>query len=757
MSTIAYTSGSKTTPGLFVGASFDSYVAKQLTIRKKIIGKESERSNEQIVYLNAKNSWVRLSSSVDVDNSIEVAKNNVLQGGTISVDSNTTTNKIGIKGGIGKGSKFAYNLTDELGYRPMAGITSVDIISKSRFGTLRDANVSFNCWTLEQLQIMEQLYMRPGYSVLLEWGHTIYYDNTEKYQTQFTPINFFDTSLTKEKIYSLIKTNKERSGCNYDAVFGFVKNFNWSIRDDGGYDCTVNIVAIGDVIDSLKINTNLNTTILTKNPTSTSTNPIEANKERSDLHRVLYSIYQRYGIRNGKNDMRNDSTISSYFEKDLMLSDPTLFSVWNIDFKNTSSQKSIYITLGALCSIINKNCLLYNNSGVPLISIYVDTAYTRAFYHKDQISIDPAVCLVPSAENGIFSLNYKNITNALKWNIIGEDGLSMILFRIPININIVCEILNEISDSSKTGEVSIQKLLQQLLDKVSKSLGNVNDFNVSYDSEFNKIVIYDMTRIPGYKLLAFEIPTYGLDSVVLDYKIYSEIFPEMSTMISIAAQNGGSALSIDGSSLSLFNERLNDRIMDNSRNVLKTTTPFYGTRGLNNVEDPQNEQEKVRKRNKELFLDRINKIRNYLNTSVDVFNYNSTDAVAMYSILGDHLKYMKSIQKPYRTTALIPIKIDLTLDGISNIKIGETFTIPPNRLPSDYNGRVAFIVVGVSHNVTNKWVTKITGQMMPTGMYDSGVSPMDAEMLITAKAEIGKQVAKIENTQNAPGNIQFNR
>ena len=37
-------------------------------------------------------------------------------------------------------------------------------------------------------------------------------------------------------------------------MFGKVRNFSWEAQTDGSYRCTVEIISLGDIIDSLKIN-----------------------------------------------------------------------------------------------------------------------------------------------------------------------------------------------------------------------------------------------------------------------------------------------------------------------------------------------------------------------------------------------------------------------------------------------------------------------------------------------------------------------
>ncbi len=55
-----------------------------------------------------------------------------------------------------------------LGIRPQPGIISAKIHSHNRFGSLRTAVVSYVCWSKEQLDILELLYMRPGMTVLTQ-------------------------------------------------------------------------------------------------------------------------------------------------------------------------------------------------------------------------------------------------------------------------------------------------------------------------------------------------------------------------------------------------------------------------------------------------------------------------------------------------------------------------------------------------------------------------------------------------------------
>ena len=138
--------------------------------------------------------------------------------------------------------------------------------------SLREATVKFECHNLDQLSILERLYMRPGYPCLLEWGLSPYLSNIKIDDTHkinntipfisddilfFTnPEQFIDKENKRDKdvqeaIQRLIREKKEAYSNNYDGIYGIVKNFNYSARQDGGFTCTTELIAIGEVLDSL--------------------------------------------------------------------------------------------------------------------------------------------------------------------------------------------------------------------------------------------------------------------------------------------------------------------------------------------------------------------------------------------------------------------------------------------------------------------------------------------------------------------------
>jgi len=239
--------------------TFQTNIASSIRARQKAM-REDNRTPKVLQYLNSRNAWIKMTSAVNVNGTADLAKNYVLSGGTLNSDGT-------FKSGLGSNSNNAYSTStpaggsNRLGIRPMPGITNVDIKSKSAYGSLREAVVSFQCWDIRQLEDLELLYMRPGYTVLLEWGWTPYilevnnvletfYNFNEFYSNDFLNAGPLDRTVLFKKLYD----TSTKYGGNYDAMYGYIKNYNWSAREDGGYDCQTTIISTGEIIESLKVN-----------------------------------------------------------------------------------------------------------------------------------------------------------------------------------------------------------------------------------------------------------------------------------------------------------------------------------------------------------------------------------------------------------------------------------------------------------------------------------------------------------------------
>jgi hypothetical protein len=150
----------------------------------------------------------------------------------------------------------------EFGLVPMPGITSVDVKCVNR-GSIRKATVNLKCYSPEQFKVIDLLYLRLGYTVFLEYGNSLYLNDEgeitrQKYTLTENKDGFFSNKW-KEKSYSdflpVIERYREARMGNYDGMLSKVVNFSWTFAQDGSYDITLELISLGDVVESLKINT----------------------------------------------------------------------------------------------------------------------------------------------------------------------------------------------------------------------------------------------------------------------------------------------------------------------------------------------------------------------------------------------------------------------------------------------------------------------------------------------------------------------
>ena len=408
--------------------TFTETVRKQLKTRQDAL---KSRSPKAIIQLNSRNSWVRMTSGVNVNGTSALAKNYILQGGVL------LNNKL--RSGVGGADKVYSNFAPSLrsyntnakagtaGIKPIPGITAIDIKSKSAYGSLREVTIQFECHNLQQLEDLELLYMRPGYTALIEWGWTPYLNNDGELASS---INFYDDVIngTKERdqiLLDLFQRSKDHSG-NYDALYGYIKNYSWTARMDGGYTCVTTLISIGEIMESLKVGwtpLDINNIILSKGllglaPPSLSPalssqskvnniflqDPFAAYYSKNILAGLCYELYNHCQSF-AKTSLDIISTSSSGYNMVTYFNGPSNTDPGGID---AQGNVQAYITLESFIRILNERVLLAAGKNEKSKKPFISLSTTSNSYddnksesllclaHQLQVSIDPTVCLITS-------------------------------------------------------------------------------------------------------------------------------------------------------------------------------------------------------------------------------------------------------------------------------------------------------------------------------------------------------------------------
>ena len=302
-----------------LGLPFDDYVDKQVTIRQTKLAK-SPKDPEDLVVFNSSTAWVRLSSGVKIEpdkatplslklgisqgevEGINLASKLVLFGGSAgysNISGSVTFD--GARGGVGYGLNKAYGFltTSDQGLKPPPGITSINSSYKNN-GSLRQAQVSIKCYSRSQFEALEAVYLRLGYSLVLEWGNSVYFDNSgniQQTQAHTIPNILYkdNNDVDPDTVREAIQKNKKTTACNYDAMMAKVSNYSWTLNEDLSFDIKLDLISVGDIIDSLKANLagsagKITLQVETSGSIQNIVN-IVINKEVSKVNKLFYEMY----------------------------------------------------------------------------------------------------------------------------------------------------------------------------------------------------------------------------------------------------------------------------------------------------------------------------------------------------------------------------------------------------------------------------------------------------------------------------------
>ena len=607
--------------GNIIGNPFDGFVRDQINTRQKALGKYSNITADDIKYYNGKLPWIRLCSSVNVfnkenevmkdgeDKSITgnildkliangwpenevkgdaLAKNFVLEGVPVQYekgegdDTGRTFQTTGLNydNALFNGD-YGFGGTDERGYVPKPGILNATVQYYNN-GANSKTIIKIKAWNKRQLQMIDVLYLRPGYTCLLEFGWSEYLKNgtAEKDYSDYSlggneasgtkPFMFMMNMLQEDnenqfKILKLIHEERIARHGNYDAVFGKVSKFSWSMQSDGSYDITCTLIGMGSILESLKVNiarpvpSDDDKGIITKvldDIKDSNPYPLISNRDRTLLNYELYNCMVNAKKKLGSSlcktmdlDLRGATTFWDWMasgnanldefmkEQETNINDVNikdgLFAVNKVLDDNSSENEdgtmnrgqAYYIKFGAFLNIIESRL---NLNTVKEKGKKVTPYFTFEFNYKDlkndnnymftvpgQFSGDPNKCLVPyvglNTESDIITMDLPGceIQNALvNTGWIDQDHVYLNkLGNVYVNMNYIAQTLASATPDN-AGGISLLQLLEGILSGINIALGGVNNFRVIYDDKVGVVRIMD--EIPQ----KFDTAGVGVDQPV---------------------------------------------------------------------------------------------------------------------------------------------------------------------------------------------------------------------------------------------------
>lgn len=678
-----------------IGSPIAGTIKAQIEQRQKFLG-STNRNKFVIAYNNGNTAFAILRSSVD------------------AAGYDASSYELGSKyaGGINKssGATNAYNLSSTTGIRPKPGITSVRVASKGTYGTLLLAEVGFKVFSKEDLDAVEKLYFRPGYTAILEYGHTIFVDN------EGTVINMSSGNTIGSKFYSStpINTIEENiegkvtsTNHNYEALFGFIQNFSWSLAEDGSYDCSIKLVSKNHVLESIK-SPNVSAVVKGGEIEVEEETPIEG---YADLVTFIMDRLERQISKtnfDGKAFLQDKSktggNVSSVAAKLKGFNvSRTKISLDGTGFFGTNffndTINLCYIRLGTLLDMLNTFCVLKGKDSKPIVDFYTEegekfNTFPTHFSSNPEIAVPPGI---PQGSDRYIKRKGekkgKSVHEYLQQEANSYGGTDEIL-NIMVTTQFIKSTMAGVTNGSQEDGTGVMDFMKNLLAGIETAFGSVNNFIIHFDGTQHRIIDSGNKRIP--KADAPVIQITGLKSTIYNVSIGSKLTNKIGSQIAIAAGGAQKSYKDNVANLIEFNQGAVDR-------------------HLGEISQTVEDKDEAAKNNAEL-QKKIDDVWKEFNEQ-DTFppsKWLNFQGESRSSTISEFEKYRG--KKPSIGSVPVPIDLTLTMMGIGGLKNGTVFRIPTKLLPAGYDG-FGFIITGVDHNIggDNKWTTTIKGTMYKLG------------------------------------------
>ena len=134
--------------------------------------------------------------------------------------------------------------TDGSQFRPIGGVKDISVEYKGGFKAIRQCTVNWMVNSIGDLQKLTPYFLSVGKTVIVDWGWV----NSDTVSFEVPPF-ITKTAEGKFEVNQEIFTNPQEKILDmkgdYDAMGGYVSNFSYDLREDGGFDCVTTIIGLG--------------------------------------------------------------------------------------------------------------------------------------------------------------------------------------------------------------------------------------------------------------------------------------------------------------------------------------------------------------------------------------------------------------------------------------------------------------------------------------------------------------------------------
>ena len=367
-------------------------------------------------------------------------------------------------------------------HRPPPGVTQIESEDMGVATNHKKTTINFTAWSRSQVDYLDPFFFQPGNSICVEWGWNFYprealldvanvgsnpsyakgKDMNDGMKTMVNNLRAKDPDYILPKITEwndeqnylyqegtgmvglwnssfAVKKQLKKGRGNYSFVLGMISNFSYSLRADGGYDCTVEITSVSYLMSQLE-NSASSSAGTPDSEEEDENKPISKDKNIVDLYRfvdtyLLEAIEEQdenpddsfLGIGNPLADYTSSyNTYKSDRGSKLLRGYGRYFSFgyaskWDINVDDNkqymagSTDDGRYLTVGWLIDIFNAYFARKSNTtNAKIFEFTVSNA--RCVAHPNIKSLDGDVLLIPN------SMSPRTNLDNFKYSSIGIAG-----------------------------------------------------------------------------------------------------------------------------------------------------------------------------------------------------------------------------------------------------------------------------------------------------------------------------------------------
>ena len=703
---------------------------------------EKREANDGNFIRQKRTPWVRVVSNAvsDISDLTGAAKGTLTQGLILSPNRLTFADAYGYgKDGTVVGLEATKGFTevrstDKDRHRPPPIVDSIDIDYAGSYGALTKASITFRVFSIDQFEIVERFFLMPYVTILVEWGWNDYG------QTPVPITNTEDMLKIYNRSDDYVEDLRAKSFGKHDAMVGVVTNFQYSINNEGAFECNIEVSSRGEMYLMMK-----NSSI---QPKKVKDIPDKSEVEEDPLKEAVNKLRREIptlGIRN-----TNDEPSEYIFIPKLKSSaeDGGTENEVNVTQEaaagNYSSPISpeignvFYIKWGwiednILSNLKLSNVLVYKgfktDTGKKADMFTINSTNSTISNHPNLISCNSSILLIPNKSAPSFDTLGKPFSQSE--NAINQALADKPRYRSDLSINNE-NFSKKIGDTTskwdgdirnlyihseflisllKKHEDSVYNFLTEIIKKMNEASCNLWDLDISdkfkidgkrvisiidknYAAENNTVA--DLLLNKEKKVHHFQV--LKANSIINSMNFTSQLPKEMGAVVMLSRDETQSKDMTIGGYLkdsSTAPWKTTDKILNAFDIEKKETNTTSDEKNISDKEASAYAREKLYKLVPQIETDKL----------TVTFACNDKQTVSALLFEGGTEK-----RNNYNNNILIPIEITLTIDGLSGLHIGNIFTV--DGISRRYQEYGLWQVVGLKHSISDaNWQTEIRGMM----------------------------------------------